>query len=336
MAAQELTVLLQQLEIEDAFAVATARVGLVEEHLALAGLRVRLCFAGEAMRARLLPALAHGIAPAAEADATFLIYDCASAGLPQPSVPWRVEDVGPRGEVAVDGSLRVSLFAPSGALSVFDPERKLGIFVVRDASALPSYERAAPLRTLLHWALETRQCRLAHAAAVASEHGGALLAGRGGSGKSTTAVLCAQAGMRFAGDDYVGITADPSHAHAIYATAKIDAMSVAMLPDLRLHIEPAEGEKGVAILADVAASFPIRALVLPRVSGGASRLRRATGAEALRALAPTTVFQLPGNDGAAFSWIASVARSLPAFALDLGDDRAEIPGLVRRAIEESS
>jgi hypothetical protein len=324
---------LQQLEVEEAFAVAASRLGVFEEHIAIAGVAIHLRFAGDALRKRLLPALAHRIIAPVDDAVTLLIYDCASARMPQPNVPWRAEDVGVRGEVAVIDSLRISLFAPSGALSVFDPERRVGVYVVRDAATLPSYERAAPLRTLLHWSLEAGGCRLAHAAAVATNAGGALLAGRGGSGKSTTSLLCLRAGMKYAGDDYVGIKADPAVAHAIYATAKIDAHSLTLLDDVAVHIEPRDGEKGVAFLDDVVSSFAIRALVLPRVTGGVSRLRRASGAEALRALAPTTVFQLPGNDGATFAWMASFARAVPAYALDLGDDRAAIPALVARAIE---
>jgi len=342
VAAQELTVpLTESLEIADAFAQAASRLGEREEHLAIAGVRVRLRFAGDALHSRLMPALAHRITAAQPSDVTILIYDCATANV-APNVPWRAEDVGVRGEIALDPSLRVSLFAPSGALSVFDAQQSLGIFAVRDASTLPSYECAAPLRTLLHWILESRDCKLVHAAAVATWHGGALLAGRGGSGKSTTALLCAEAGFAYAGDDYVALSTNPIRAHALYATAKITADSAAMLQGAPAFSRPAprrpaaaSDEKLVTIVSTIADAFDIRILILPRVVGGISQLRRASGAEALRALAPTTVFQLPGNDGAAFAWIASIARHLPAFALDLGDDRENIPSLVARAIEES-
>jgi hypothetical protein len=322
------------LAIEDAFHEAIARAGEIREELVLAGLRIELRFAGDALRTKLMPALAHARVPHGAADVRILIYDCASTRVEQPSVPWRAEDVGRRGEVAVDG-LRVSVFGPSGAVSIFDAQRGLGVFCVRDAETLPSYERAAPLRTLLHWALESRGARLAHAAAVGTDRGGALLAGRGGSGKSTTALLCALAGMAYGGDDYVALTASPATAHALYASAKIDARSIALLRDLPLGCPPQEGEKGVAFLPGVSAQLPLRALLLPRVTGGRTAFRRASGAEALRALAPTTVFQLPGNDGEAFAWMASLVRTLPAFVLDLGDDRDRIPHCVSQAIEAS-
>lgn len=322
------------LEIEDAFQDAIARVGEIREELVLAGVRLELRFAGDAMWERLIPALEHARAPHGAAEVRILIYDCASTHVAQPSVPWRSEDVGRRGEVALDG-LRVSVFGPSGAVSIFDTARGLGVFCVRDAETLPAYERAAPLRTLLHWALESRGARLAHAAAVGTDRGGALLAGRGGSGKSTTALLCALAGLAYGGDDYVALTASPATAHTLYASAKIDARSLALVGDLPLACPPQNEEKGVAFLPGVRPQLPLRALLLPRVTGGRTTFRRASGAEALRALAPTTVFQLPGNDGEAFAWMASFVRTLPAFVLDLGDDRDRIPHCVAQAIEAS-
>jgi hypothetical protein len=276
------------------------------EDLAIAGVRLRLSFADAAMRERILPALAHrSSSPAGTADVTFFITE-------------RSTPVPPEG----DPGTRVAYFAPSRALSVYDTARRVGTFSVPDATLLPFYERAAPLRTLLHWALEPYGCRLAHAAAVATSAGGALLAGRGGSGKSTTALGCLRNGFRYAGDDYVGVTldGDAARAHSLFCTAKV--------------AESGEEEKTVLYLSDVAPSFPLRAVILPRVAGGVSRLRRASGAEALRALAPTTMFQLPGN-GEALSSMAALARTLPAWSLELGDDRENIPGLVARAIEES-
>jgi hypothetical protein len=239
---------------------------------------------------------------------------------------------------ASEGTIRVEHFVPSRSVSVFDSARQMGVYIVPAGEELPAYERAAPIRTLLHWTLEQKGCRLIHAAAVATPRGGALLAGRGGSGKSTTALLCVAAGLACAGDDYVGITRNGAiEAHAIYGTAKLTAQSLTLLPEFwaSLHIAPSGDEKGVLLLPVAAQPIPIRALIVPSVSGGRSALRRISKGEALRALAPTTLFQLPGSGVTSLTWMADVARSLPAFAIDLGDDREDIPELVARAIEES-
>jgi hypothetical protein len=332
-------------QLAEPFELAAQRLGRREDILSMAGLSIRFSFAGDAMRERLLPALISNAVVRHEPDLTLRVWDCASAGLPAPGLPWRPEDVGPRGavEVATSSTIRTAFMVGSSALSMLDLDRGIGLFRVRDAEALPWYERAAPFRTLLHWALELRGCRFVHAAAVATAEGGALLAGRGGSGKSTTAMLCLENGFGYAGDDYVGITTNGEpRVHALFTSAKLSASSIDWLPFLRpaIRVQPHGDEKGVALIGEllpqqIAPSFPLRAVIVPSVAGGTSRLRRISGGAALRALAPTTLFQLPGSGAEAFAHVAEIVRRLPAWALELGDDRAEIPGLVARAIEES-
>jgi hypothetical protein len=327
------------------FDVAAQRLGRHDEVRSIAGLRIRLSFAGDAMRDRLLPALIPS-EPGLDADLTIRIWDGASAALTVPPLPWRPEDVGPRGavDVATNGAIRTAFMVGSSALSMFDSERGLALFRVRDAQTLPWYERAAPLRTLLHWALESRGCRFVHAAAVATEHGGALLAGRGGSGKSTTAMLCVERGFDYAGDDYVGISMqDTPRVHALFTSAKLSASSLDWLPFLRpaISVAPHGDEKGVAMIGalrpqQIARTFPLRAVIVPHVTGGTSRLQKISGGLALRALAPTTLFQLPGSGADAFAQVAGVVRQLPAWSLELGDDRDEIPNLIARAIEATA
>ncbi len=333
-------------QLAEPFALAVQRLGRRDDVVSIAGVPIRFTFAGDAMRERLLPALISGAAGThIEPDFTIHVWDCASAGLPAEGLPWRPEDIGPRGavDVATSATVRTAFMVGSSALSMLDLEQGLGLFRARDAESLPWYERAAPFRTLLHWALELRGCRFVHAAAVATADGGALLAGRGGSGKSTTAMLCLESGFGYAGDDYVGITMNGEpRVHAIFTSAKLSASSIGWLPFLRpaIRVEPHGDEKGVAMIGallprQIVPSFPLRAVIVPSVTGGTSRLRRISGGAALRALAPTTLFQLPGSGAEAFAHVAGIVRSLPAWSLELGDDRAAIPGLVARAIEDS-
>lgn len=315
------------------------------ETLEIAGVPIRIRCAGADVVEALLPALAHHVRTRREPAFSILASDGWSG---MPPFPWRLEDVGPKGEVAAatDGPIRTAYFVGSHTLSVADLERRVAVCWTRDARELPWYERAAPLRTLLHWILSANGRSLMHAAAVApGERGpGVLLAGRGGSGKSTTALLCLGAGFRYAGDDYVAVTGDDGYrVHPLYGTAKLTRESLDRLPFLRpgLRVEPAGPEKGVVVLSDLpggcpATSFPIAAVVVPRVAGlPQSRLRRASGAEALRALAPTTLFQLPGSGGAEFEGITALSRALPAWALELGTDFDAIPRLLAGLVAES-
>lgn len=76
-------------------------------------------------------------------------------------------------------------------------------------------------------------------------------------------------------------------------------------------------------------SAPLRAIVFPRVVGETgSELHRIPRALALKALAPTTMFQLPGSAGQAMRTMAGLVKALPCYRLDAGSDIAAIPGLL--------
>ena len=83
-------------------------------------------------------------------------------------------------------------------------------------------------------------------------------------------------------------------------------------------------------------SLTVREVVVPRIRGGRTRLRRVSPAEALRAWAPTTLLQMPLAGGRALASLAAVVRSVPCFGLDVGDDAAELAGAVERVLDEAA
>ncbi len=79
----------------------------------------------------------------------------------------------------------------------------------------------------------------------------------------------------------------------------------------------------------LASDVKLRALVLPKVTDGeASRTRPASRAEALMAIAPTSVMFLPRPSREAFARLAALVESLPCYWLELGTDVAAIPPAV--------
>ena len=86
---------------------------------------------------------------------------------------------------------------------LLDLARRIGLFWVRDQAELPYWTASAPFRTLLHWWMEANGCQLLHAAAVGHQDGALLITGKGGVGKSTTALTCLEAGMQLISDDYL-------------------------------------------------------------------------------------------------------------------------------------
>jgi hypothetical protein len=321
--------------------------GEVDRELCLGDRRVRLRFAGPALAHALTDALRPRLAAnAGPVHATIGLWEESRSPGGASPVPWRDVDLGARGLLrGPDGARVIAVHeAGSGALTLVDrPAREL-LYRVPDASTLPWWERAAPLRPALFWALSGPGRHLVHAGAVGDEQRGAvLLAGAGGSGKTTVALAALTAGMAYLADDYLLLHTHPEPvAWNMYGTAKLDAGHLARFPQLAgavsISADPVADEKAVldvqALLPHaLASSLPIRAVLLPRIRGGRARLRRASAGEALLALAPSTTFQMPFDDGQVVSSLAAVARRVPAFGLDVGDDPDELAQALEHVLD---
>ena len=76
------------------------------------------------------------------------------------------------------------------------------------------------------------------------------------------------------------------------------------------------------------------AILIPHIAGSqASSFRSASAKDAMMALAPNSLYQLYGSWREDFALIASIARTLPAFHLDLSEDPKEIATTIRAFIE---
>ncbi|HEX5852078.1 MAG TPA: hypothetical protein VFY36_03185 [Solirubrobacteraceae bacterium] len=339
-----------------------ALVGEVERVLRFGDRCVRLRFAGDALAEAVTRAFLPRVVAADEAPvhATVCLWEESRLPHGASSVPWSDGEVGPRGLVRGASGERVVAVHEAGSLAVtlVDRDARSLLYRVPDASKLPWWERAAPLRPALFWALSEPGRHLVHAGAVGdARRGGVLLAGAGGSGKTTVALAALAAGMAYVADDYVLLHVTPGErggdvgagyadgepvAWNMFATAKLDQGHLARFPQLAAAVtgvaDLASEEKAVL---DVAAlmpasllpSLPIRAVLVPRIRGGRTRLRRASAAQALLALAPSTAFQMPFDEGQVFASLASLARRVPAFALDVGDEPEELAQAVDSVLD---
>ncbi|MBC8103767.1 MAG: serine kinase, partial [Cytophagales bacterium] len=306
------------------------------------GSLVRLCFAGPALLGRVTPALEHlATIPGSDPALTVCLWDSQSTGVPLPA-PDRLP-VEPGGAGDRSGAVAVH-YGVSGALSLYDAGQHLAVFWVENAEWLPTYECGAPLLTIFHWWLRTQGCQVVHSAAVGTDEGGVLLVGKGGSGKSTTAAACLGSTLRYAGDDYCAVRLAPSpRVHSLYSSGKVCAPDVPRYP----HLESALSnrarlgeEKALYYLAPhlpdaLSQGFPLHAILLPRVTGSPeTRAIRISPAAGLLALAPSTLFQLPGAGSDDFERLSALVRQVPSYALELGTDRAAIPGVILRVLSE--
>lgn len=303
-------------EAAASFEEAVACNGAVDRGLRFAGCELALRFAGGALAEALLSALAPRIVDGVDPDVTIGLW---ADGSP---VPWLGADVGPRGLVRGSSPDGVSAVyeAGSGAVTLFDAQRSRILHRVLDVEGIPWWERAAPLRPALFFALAGGGRHLVHAGAVGDpDRGAVLLAGAGGSGKTTVALAAVEHGLRYVGDDYVLL--EDGTAWNLYRTAKVDA--------------GAGAEKRVVEISDGALieALPVRAVVVPTIHGGRTRLLQTSGGEALRALAPSTAFQMPFDRGAVLATLAELVRRVPCLRLELGDRPADAAAAVAKALD---
>lgn len=326
--------------VEHAAGTALDRVDEVRRFLAIAGEPLCLRFAGAEVADAFMPALSHLAIEAAEAPAlTVRVWDSRSSDVAIPRSPWKPDDYLSRGDIRGCASVRAAFNLGAGTLSLFDPDAGTAVFWVNDARTLPSYERAAPLRTILGWFLRTRGRELLHAGAVgmAGGSGGVLLAGRGGRGKSTTALSCltTSAPLCYAADDYVAVDLDPvPWVHCIYSSGKLEiAHALRLLPELvPLVSNPGAGpeEKGLLFVHQhfperIASGFPLRAILLPEVTAAAEgrpALLPVSPLAVLQELAASTMGQMPGTDEGTLRLLGTLLRALPCYRLAIGPDLA--------------
>ena len=92
---------------------------------------------------------------------------------------------------------------------------------IEDIALTPPYVRFRPFAEILSAWFPTVGMVLLHAAAVGDADGVVLLVGNGGSGKSTTSVVCSRAGLGFLADDFCLLEPGaPPRVHSIYRSAE--------------------------------------------------------------------------------------------------------------------
>lgn len=329
--------------VRRAFAAASLSVGASEERLQIGDTGFRLRFAGHGLARVLLPALSPVLSgDDGRIDVELELWDEASTGVAIPDPPWKLRDVIARGDVRSlsRGRFRVQVYASQKILTIWDRTQRRGIMWAADAARLPYWVSATPLRSILHWALADRRQHLLHAAAIGDGRAGALLVGPSGSGKSTTSLACLRDGLGFVGDDYVLFELEPSpRALSVYGTAKLHPPSLELLPGLPGQ-QFTEGQPRFVV--DIARTHPqlmrrsaaITALLLPRLTAGRLAVRPTGAAEALRAMAPSTILQHAGESATGMALMSALVRAVPAYLLELGSDFAAVAPAIRNMLED--
>ena len=339
--------------LESSFERALQNVGeTCERFFRVGGLTIRFRFVGEALPPVVTPALRHLATESVDSpDLTVCLWDRESTGIRMHLLSdyfrylsWFWYDhMNTRGELKYFNGkrIRAALNPGSQIVSMLDCDRRLALYWTESAADVPWYETGAPLRTILHWWLSLYGYQLVHAASVGTSTGGALLIGKGGSGKSTAALAGLSSSLMYAGDDYCLVTADPSPAaYCLYNTAKLkkdsDLERFPHLAHCEYNPDRKEGEKLMMFVNDhfpgkIADGFPLKVILAPYVTGKTeTTVQPMSAGTALLNLAPSTIVQLPGAGQAALHTMAQLIRRLPCYRLEVGTDVTKIP----QAIED--
>jgi len=322
--------------------------GPADLRLRLAGESVLVRFAAARAAEALGRAFAHVRADDdGSASLTLHVWDGPeAASLPDAVMPVGAVSVGDvaGASYVLDDERYRALHQPAyGALTVLAASGESGWFCVPDLARLPPWEYASPFRHVLSWWLARRDCTLVHGGAVGTERGGVLLVGRGGSGKSTTTLAVLADGRRGG----VGVGSLPPQGveaplvRSLYSSGKMHRRDLARLPHLQPPAAPEDDpEKAIVYAAEdfpgrTSAGFPLRAIVLPRVTDRRTARAAAAGrGDALAALAPSTIFQIYPPARESLTRLAALVQAVPSFVLELGADVASGTDELVRLLEE--
>ncbi len=245
-------------------------------------------------------------------------------------------------ESITDGFLGIFL-AGEQTLNLFDQSSNTAYFWTRDANKLPDWLAAAPLRTIFHWFFSGSNTHLIHGAVIGMGNESILLSAKGGSGKSTTAISSIISGMNYLGDDYVAIESGREIiAHSLYNSAKVDATTMKHFPSLiksvwnKLH-KPED--KSIVFFSELFptqmnSSSHLAAIMIPRiVHEQKTCIVPATKLEAMLALSPTTLFQLPLAHKQTLHELKTVIDKTPCYFLELGLPIADVPSVLKTFLQ---
>lgn len=282
------------------------------------------------------------------APAAFRVFllDAESLDWPRPA-PWprdRFDRVRFNGDLAAAG-LRGAYLHDPRVWQFFDPERGLGVQLLRRPGALPAWESGAPLRAFLHWLHAMDTAQLCHAGSVGFDGRGVLLVGAGGSGKSGTTLAAVAGGLDTVGDDYclVRQAGDDVVAQPLFRILKQDPAGVrrafGTTSEQRFGALNWQGKHEIHVgqlpRDPFTDSLHIAAIVVPRVEGGPiSAFRPLDAGRAMRALAPSSAFQLPDGEHRGVTFAARLCRRLPCFEMSLSNDAQEIAASLRCFVRE--
>jgi len=322
----------------DRFNEAAGIKGEIKLYYQIAGTTVCLNFAGASLLPQLTPALGHlKMEAPVFSDVIINVWDTISTGVQMIPPPCEWADFTDRGDIWGFNSKRIktAFHWSEYSVNVMDLETNTGVYWVKNPGAFPYWVYSSPFRTIINWWMEKNNGQLLHAAAVGTENGAVLITGKGGTGKSTTALTCLNAGMKYLGDDYVIVKTYPEPTvYSLYSTAKLNVDDIHKFPALK----PLTGkkvkddqEKDVLYLfpnlkGQIVNQMPLKAILTPEIQKTEkTTIEPVSFWPIQRAMSFTTMSQLPGVGSHTQKYISDFISRLPCYTLKPGSNLDLIP-----------
>ena len=299
----------------------------------------------------LVPVLSHAMQNGeCKAASRILAIDASECDFPPPPAEWPFETSTMDGRLRLcwqphDGVAMVS-DESRGLWHLFDFETMCGLYWIRSAEGLPYWEYGSPLRHFIQWTslALSPAISMVHGAAVSAGGRGVLLAGPGGSGKSTLTAAALRSGWTTTGDDFVLVDCSSQRvvSYPLYDIMKLTGMAEALFADeVQLAINPnrQDGEKALVPLSTTAGidfvdSLQLSHIVVVGLSGEPhSKVVPASKFEVVAALAPSTMKILRTGLKQTHSFCCELAHRLPVARLVIGQDPMEAVTCLKAFLE---
>ncbi len=327
----------------------------IHHSFSIANKHVDITFSNSILASKLLPAFAHLENSSFSCkDLTIHVWDSKTSGVPIPKPTFtrknnlalnngyghnvRYGDITKPRFIYVDNSNPFMCF--------FDPVKKQAFYWYDDASKIPYYEKGAPMHTLFDWWLETQGLLLAHAGAIGNEKGGVLIVGKGGQGKSTTAISSLwDNDLYYVADDYLILQNSPQPtAYSLYNTGKLnyDHLTTNLPHLLPLLDNPKTAHKEKALFffnqshkEKMISSLQLSSAILPLVTNQElTTFSPVKPMKLLIGLASSTIYQSSRGSTEKLNILTSTLSNLPCYALNTGKDLTDIPKKIKKLLQQ--
>src|SRR6056297_480422 len=314
---------------------------------AIAGTTVCIEFAGDVLIQPLTNALCHLQIPEVDdPNFTILAWDSESTGVDMISPPCDHSHFTDRGDIWGFNSKRIktAFHWSEFSVNVADLHKNTAVYWVKSPHHFPYWVQSSTFRTIFHWWMEQNSAQLLHAAAVGIDGKAILLTGKGGAGKSTTALSCLSAGMEYYADDYLIVKIEEGRpvVYSLYSTGKLNRHADIYFPDFdeyaSSHVDKNQ-EKEVfyfypGLQKQIKSAAPLTAILEPQIKGEKrSSFSSVSQWQMHRALSFTTMSQLPGVGHRTHNFIHNLSKGVSCYAFHPGTDMKEVPQTLKKFIQ---